>query len=162
MFKLFNLAMRKARSSFFYGWLIIAAGFLLSIFNSGAIIYGFTAFIDPIVATYGWTYAEVSLALSLRGLEMGVFSPFLGILVDRWSPRRLMLIGTIVLGFGLMFLGRSSNLLMFYAAFMLVGMGSSLISNMVPAAVAVRWFKKGVGKANGILAMGIGVFVKKA
>jgi len=41
----------------FYGWYIIAAAVLLTNYNNGILGYGFTAFISPIAATFGWSYA---------------------------------------------------------------------------------------------------------
>jgi len=39
---------------------------------------------------FGWSYTQISLAASLRGLEMGIFSPFVGFLVDRFGSKRLI------------------------------------------------------------------------
>lgn len=84
----------------FYGWYIVAAGLVLIAYNCAIFIYGWTAFINPIITTFGWSVAQILLASSLRGLETGVFNPVWGVAVDRWSPRNLMLIGTIGMALG--------------------------------------------------------------
>ena len=59
----------------FYGWWIVLACFFIAFYVAGIIFYGFTAFIDPLVAEFGWSYAQISFAASLRGLEMGIMAP---------------------------------------------------------------------------------------
>jgi MFS family permease len=141
----------------FYGWYIVAAGLLLSVLFSAIFIYGFTAFVNPIMATFGWSYAQISLASSLRGLETGAFNPIWGIAVDRWPAKKLMLFGMIVTALGVFVLSRSVNLAMYYVGSLILGMGSSLATGVLPTTVVARWFKRGIGKANGVLSMGMGI-----
>ena len=141
----------------FYGWYIVAASVILMTLNGGAVIYGFTAFITPIAATFGWSYAQISLAASLRGVETGVMNPFLGVAVDRWPAKRLVLIGVVVFGLGFLLLSWVTNLAMFYIGSLVLAFGTSLATQMVPQAMVARWFKKDIGKASGILAMGPGI-----
>ncbi len=76
----------------FYGWYIVAAGLLLMGYTGWAFMHGFTAFVNPIIATFGWSYAQVSLGSSIRGLEAGTLDPFVGVAADRWPAKRLMII----------------------------------------------------------------------
>jgi sugar phosphate permease len=145
------------RPRIFWGWYIVAAGVILSAYNSGMFVYGFTAFIGPISTTFGWSYAQISLATSLRGMEAGALNPLFGVVVDRCPSQRLVLIGVIILGMGILWVSQATNLIMFYVGFLLMGLGSSLGIFMVPQTAIVRWFEKDVGKASGILAMGMGI-----
>lgn len=149
-----NELMEKPR--IFWGWYIVAASVVLSAYNVGLFSYGFTAFINPIAATYGWSYAQISLAMSLQGLESGALNPLLGMVVDRYPLRRLIFIGVFLLGLGMLWASRSTNLLSFYLGFIVMGFGSSLSTHMVPNTAIARWFRKDVGKASGIVAMGMG------
>ncbi|MBA7492932.1 L-lactate transporter [subsurface metagenome] len=141
----------------FYGWYIVAAGLLLSAYNDFALCYGFTAFMAPIATTFGWSYAQISLAISIRGIQTGALSPLIGMVVDRWPARRLVFIGVIIYGLGLLCISQATNLAMFYAGFLIVGLGSSLAVFMVTQATLAKWFKRNIGKASGILAMGCGI-----
>ena len=85
------------RFKLFYGWYIVGAGLVLSAYYSALYVYGFTAFINPIMATFGWSMTQLALASSMRGLETGVFNPMWGAVVDRYSPRKLLLFGVIAL-----------------------------------------------------------------
>ena len=141
----------------FYGWYIVLACLLIVAYNSSIFTYGWTAFVNPIAATFGWGMAQISLASTFRSLEQGVFNPFWGRAVDRWSIRKLMLFGVIATGLGSLVLSQTRNLGMFYGGFLVMGIGSSLVTSMVPTAAIARWFRRDIGKANGLFYMGVGI-----
>jgi MFS family permease len=143
--------------SLFFGWYIVAATVLLTGYNSAMFVYGLTSFISPMVATTGWTLTQVTLATSIRGLQIGALDPIAGLVVDRWPARRLMLISTIVFAAGTLIVSRSNNLAVFYTGFLLAGLGSAFCHNMVPMTVIARWFRKNIGKATGILYSGFSI-----
>ncbi len=138
----------------FYGWWVIGACSLQGLLVAGFIVLGFTAFFEPIADEFGWSYAQISLAASLRGGEVGVLAPLMGLLVDRWGPRRILVAGTIFLGVGLMFLSRTTSLAMFYAGFFILAIGASGCSPTVVMTAAANWFRRKVGIATGIMTLG--------
>jgi len=140
----------------FYGWYIVAASAFIGAFIGGTTMMGFTALVNPIAATLGWSYAQISLAMTLRGVESGVMNPFMGVVADRWPARRLVLIGITIIGIGLLCLSQTSGLTMFYVSFIIMGVGGSLGMQVVPMTVIARWFRSNAGKAYGVLAAGIG------
>lgn len=140
----------------FYGWWIVLACFIIGLYVSGVIFYGLTAFFEPLIKEFGWSYTQISFAASLRGLEMGAFGPLMGFLVDRWSSRKLILSGVITVGFGLFLLSFTRSLAMFYAAFLLLAFGAGGCTNVVTMAVVANWFDRNVGKALGVMASGFG------
>jgi len=141
----------------FYGWYIVVAGLVITACIGGLSSYGFTALVNPIVDTFGWSYAQISLAMTLRGLESGVLTPLVGVAADRWSPKRLLLVGVGIAGLGLLCLSRVTNLAMYYISFMIMALGSSLCVGMVPTTTVARWFKRDIGKASAALTMGWGI-----
>jgi MFS family permease len=140
----------------FYGWWIVLACFVISLYVSSIIFFGFTAFMEPIIKEFGWSYTQVSLATSLRGLEMGIFAPFLGFLVDRLGARKLMLAGSVTVGIGLILLSFTQSLAMFYIAFVLLSFGAGGCTSIVTMTVVANWFDKNAGKALGLMASGFG------
>ena len=141
----------------FYGWWVVFACFLISLYVGTIIFYGFTAFIEPLVREFGWSYAQVSFAASLRGIEAGIFYPVAGFLVDRFGPRRVIFCGTIVAGIALILLSFTQSLVMFYGAFVLLAIGTSGCTDVVNMSAVANWFKKKVGKALGLMSTGFGV-----
>jgi len=140
----------------YYGWWIVFACFLNAFYVAGIIFYGFTAFVEPLVAEFGWSYAQISFAASLRGLEMGILAPLVGFLVDRFGSRRLLLVGVIFVGCGMMLLGFTHSLAMFYASFLLIAFGAGGCTSVVTMTAVANWFDKNVGKAMGVMASGFG------
>jgi len=53
----------------FYGWWVVFACFFISFYVSGTTIFSFTAFFEPLSKEFGWSYTQISLASSIRGLE---------------------------------------------------------------------------------------------
>ena len=141
----------------FFGWWIVGASVLISLYTAGVVLYGFTLIFEPIANEFGWSYTQISLAASLRGMETGLLAPILGILADRWGPRRLVFGGVVIASLGLMLLGRTASLSMFYGAFVLVAIGMSTCSSTVLMTAVVCWFQRKVGIATGIAACGFGL-----
>jgi MFS family permease len=146
--------MEAKNSKVFYGWWIVGAGFLIAVYVSGFINFGFTAVFEPIASDFGWSYAQVSFAASLRGLETGLLAPVVGLLMDRWGPRRLVLGGATIIGLGLFLLSRINSLATFYGVFILIAMGISTCIGVVPVATVGNWFQRKVTLATGILVSG--------
>jgi len=147
----------RGRSRIFYGWWIVAAATIIALYVGGAIFYAFTAIFEPIADELGWSYTQISFAASLRGMEMGLLAPLIGLLVDRWGPRRLVLTGTVVAAAGLLLLSRVDSLAMFYGAFVLIALGTSGITMTVLMATVAQWFSRRVGIASGIAISGYGL-----
>lgn len=140
----------------FYGWWIVFACFTVAFYVSSVIFFGFTAFFEPLVREFGWSYTEISFATSLRGLEMGILAPFIGILADRFGSRKLMFYGVITVGLGLILLGFTRSLATFYGAILLISFGAGGCTTVVTMTVLAHWFRKKIGKALGIMTSGFG------
>ncbi len=140
----------------FYGWWVVLACSLISFYVAGAIFFGFTAFFDPIAEEFAWSYTQISFAVSLRGLEMGIFAPFVGFLVDRFGPRKVLFWGTIMVGIGLISLSFTQSLTMFYGSILLLAFGAGGCTSVVTMTAVVNWFHKKAGIALGVAGSGIG------
>ena len=133
----------------FYGWWIVAACFLISLYVAAVIYYSFTAFFDPLVKEFGWSYTQISFAMSLRGLEMSVLAPVVGFLVDRYGPRRLCLLGIFTIGVGFLLLSLTRTLWMFYAGIVLIAFGGGGCTGVVMMNAVGNWFQKRIGLVSG-------------
>ena len=119
--------------------------------------YGLNAFFVPLAMTLGTSRGALSLAFSFTRLESAILGPIEGFLIDRFGPRRLMLIGFAVLGMGFLMFSRVNSLLGFYVVFPVIILGGSL-SGFLPVVTAVNnWFSRRRGLATGICSAGVNV-----
>ena len=78
-------------------------------------------------------------------------------MVDRYGPRRIILVGYLIMGAGFIAFSKISNLTEFYFAFAFIAFGASL-SGFLPMSTAVtNWFIRRRGLAMGILLSGISI-----
>jgi MFS family permease len=140
----------------FYGWWIVGASFLIALYLAGTIGYGFTAVFEPIASEFGWSYAQVSFASSLRGMEAGLMAPVIGIMVDRHGPRRLIFVGSLLLAAGTFLLSQTTSLLTYYGAFALIAIGMSACTITVLMTAVMNWFRNKSGIASSIVSAGFG------
>jgi len=140
----------------FYGWYIVAATFIIGFYVVGIVFYGFTTIFKPIVEEFGWSYAQVSLAASLRGVESGLLAPVVGMLIDRWGPRRIVFAGGCMTAAGLFMLSHIQTLLGFYVSFALVATAMSTCTVTVLMTAVSNWFRRRVGLAMSIVSCGFG------
>ena len=140
----------------YYGWWIILACALINLYVGGIVFFGFTAFFAPIRDEFGWSYAQISFAVSLRGMEVGIFSPIAGFLVDRFGTKKIILWGVITVGFGFILLSVTHTLAMFYASFVLISFGASGCTSVVTQTAVANWFHRKIGLALGLMGSGIG------
>ncbi|MFC1886270.1 MFS transporter [Thermodesulfobacteriota bacterium] len=141
----------------FYGWWILLAGCCIHFIGAGFFFYSFTAFFNPLVQEFGWSYAATSLASSFRSVEAGIAAPAVGFLVDRFGPRKLVFFGSIWAGAGCILLSRINSLWSFYTIFIFLSIGSSLMFPLPSWTTVNHWFFRKRGMAMGILVASMGV-----
>jgi MFS family permease len=110
-------------------------------------------FLIPVSHEFNWPRQRVSGVLSLVALVSAVAYPIVGRLADRFGPRRLILLGLLGAGSGVLALGFSTpSALVFYGIFAVVGAFGSLSSTMIYNQVISRWFDKARGRMLGLTA----------
>ncbi len=129
---------------------------MISLYVGSVVMFGFTAFFEPLIQEFGWSYTQVSFAASLRGMEMGIFAPLVGLCVDRVGPRKLLFAGVASTGLGLLLLSSTQSLWTFYCAFLLLGLGAGGCLNVVTMSVIANWFRRNLGRALGVMSSGVG------
>jgi len=149
--------MEAKRPRIFYGWWIVGATMLVGLYVGGIIVYGFTAIFEPIIDEFGWSYATVSFAASLRGAETGLLEPVVGRFVDRWGSRPIIFVGGLFTAGGLFMLSHTTSLAMFYGSFILLAVGMSACGTTSLVTGVANWFRRRLGLATGIALCGFGL-----
>lgn len=116
--------------------------------------YVFTTFLKPIVGELGWTRTAFSAAGGPLLLSMALAAPLIGNLTDRFGPRRVLTLSTLLLAAALASFGAMQSLPHFYATSLLFGLALTGLGDIPVGAVAARWFEKRRGLALGIVYVG--------
>jgi len=117
--------------------------------------YGWTLFVAPINAKYGWGHASIQFAFSLFVLVETWLVPFEGYLVDRYGPRPVVMIGGVLCGLAWVMNSVADSLPLLYVAAALGGVGVGAVYGTC-VGNALKWFPDRAGLAAGLTAAGFG------
>ena len=144
----------RPRGHVFHGWWI-ASGAAGIQFLSGILwMQSFGAYNALLQADFGWSSALIGGAFALTRMESGLLGPFQGWLVDRFGPRLILRIGLAVFAAGFVLFGFVNTILMFYLAFALIALGSSLGGFATLMVSIVNWFNRHRSKAVAVSQLG--------
>jgi MFS family permease len=142
----------------FYGWWIVAAGFIINAFGIGTFFYGFSTFFNPMIAEFGWSRTLMSGVFAMSRLEGGIEGPIAGWLTDRFGARRMMLFGITIAGIGFTLISQVNSPQSLYLIFVLVlSLGINLGYTHATGAAVAKWFVRRRGRAFSILISGNGI-----
>ncbi len=111
-----HIVLVKRPQNVFYGWWIVAIGFLVNAMGTGVYWLGFTVFFLPMSRDLEISRAAASLPFTLRGALAVIQSPLVGLLVDRIGPAKVLFLSALLAGLGYLLLSRVNS----YALFMVV------------------------------------------
>ncbi len=124
----------------------------------GVALWGLPFYYDFMIQQFGWTHAQVTSGNALSKLVVGpVFGFLAGWVVDRFGPRRMMLVGISMAGAALVGLGSISSLGMFYFFYFFNALGYVCGGPLPNQVLLARWFDRSRGKAMGFAYLGIGI-----
>jgi sugar phosphate permease len=139
----------------FYGWRMVAAGSGLQFLQAGLMQQSFGAYVAVLASERGWSKTALSGAAALQSAETAIIGPLMGWLIDRIGPQRLIQIGVIVFGLGLIGLGFIQSLLGFYGAVLTIALGTSMCGYFPINVAIIHWFERKRGRALAGSSMGL-------
>jgi MFS family permease len=139
-----------------YGWVVVAAGMLMTCLSMGAML-SLGVFLAPLAADTGWSRTGISTAATLDFLCMGAAAFLWGMLSDRFGTRIVVLLGSALLGFGLIGASRAHTLFEFQLLFGgVVGIAAgSFYAPMMAAATG--WLEDRRNLAAALVSAGMGI-----
>jgi sugar phosphate permease len=131
----------------FYGWYILASSFVILFFNSGA-RFSFGVMFKPMIGEFGWNRSSISLVFFLHMILYALSFTIVGKVYDRYGPKRMIVISTILLSAGYTLISLINSLwefFIYYGILTAIGLGGT--SAPLIAALMSKWFEKWRGLA---------------
>ena len=131
----------------FYGWWIVMACAGVQWLAALTWMHSYGGYALKLQADFGWSMSVLSLAFALTRLESGLLGPLQGWLVDRYGPRLILIIGTVIFAIGFFAFSLVESITTYFVAFILIALGSSLGGFATLMVSIVSWFDAHRAKA---------------
>jgi predicted MFS family arabinose efflux permease len=135
------------------GWRVAAASSACVLVSfASLLVYTFAIFLKPLAAEFGWSREAVSAAFGLAALGVAACSPPLGLLLDRYPARRIIL--PCIAVFGTAFASLSlltPHIWHLYAVFLVLGIVGNGTAHLAYSRALTTWFDKRRGMAFSLL-----------
>ena len=89
---------------------------------------------------FGWSRTQLAGAFSLAQLEGSIAGPFVGMLIDRFGARRMILTGLLMVGAGFIILSQTTSLAVFYLSYAVIMLGAAAGSWLPLMTLLNNWF----------------------
>jgi predicted MFS family arabinose efflux permease len=141
------------------GWAVVAAAFAGVMVSFAPIVpYTFSLFLNPLHAAFGWKREAIGGTFALAAITVALVSPGIGLLLDRFPPRRIILPSILIFALALASLSRlGPNIRQFYFTFFVLGLVANGTAQFAYARTVLSWFHKRRGLALALVLTGSGV-----
>ena len=145
------------RLPFFYGWLLVAIGFITMALGVNART-AFSLLFPAILDEFGWDRGVAAGAFSFGFLVSAVVTPFVGRLMDLRGPRVVVELGVLTMSAGLILASIVREPWQLYLTLgALVGGGVNCLAYTGQSLYLTNWFVRRRGLALSIAFSGVGV-----
>jgi MFS family permease len=144
----------QVRPGFYYGWVIVGLSVLTQMMGVALVINCFSLFLPDWSREFHSPVSTFQVAMTVFAVVATPFCALAGWLADRYSMRRLLPLGLLLVAAAQVAIGLSGAAWMVVAIYVLVGISVPLASNITSQAMVARWFIRRRGLALGISALG--------
>jgi MFS family permease len=150
-------SLRLARLPFFYGWVVVAVAFVTMAIGVNTRT-AFSLLFPPILDEFGWDRATIAGAFSIGFVASALYTPFIGMAMDRFGPRLVIPFGVLMVAGGLILATGATRPWHFDLSLgVLVVGGSVFVSYIGHSIILPHWFVRRRGLATGIAFSGVGI-----
>lgn len=124
------------------GWVVVAAlTFILMVASGARFLFGVV--FKPVSEQFGWDRAALSGAVMLGMVCLSIMQPLVGVAIDRVGPKRIIIVGCVLLGLALFPLSIAHELWQVYLFWgVLASLGLAATSPVNATAFVTRWFDR--------------------
>jgi MFS family permease len=142
------------RTTFFYGWRVVAACFVIACFSWGLGLFGSSVYLQSVTSVHDWSITQVSSAITVFLFVSAAGQTTLGRSIGRYGPRISLLVGAICMCSGVVLIGQVDRPWQLYPSFGLVGIGWASLSTTGISATVAPWFERHQGRSITLAMMG--------
>lgn len=149
--------MAAKRNKIFYGWVIVALGFMVMVSAGSCVFYSFGIFLKPMIADIGASRGAATIAYSIMMAIQGLLAPVVASLIGKFGTRKLMTAGLTLAVIGLALMSTATqtwHLFLFFGV--LTGTGVALGHFLPLSTMATFWFTQKRALVIGIIMAGAG------
>ena len=147
-------AVSSGRTSNSTRWLQLIVG-IICMSMIANLQYGWTLFVAPIDAKFGWGRPAIQVAFAIFVLTETWLVPIEGWFVDRFGPRIVVVIGGVLCGISWALNSVVDSLFLLYVSAAIGGIGAGAVYGTC-VGNALKWFPDRRGLAAGLTAAGFG------
>ncbi len=141
----------------FYGWWIVFAGTAILLVANGIGFYGHSVILDPLCAQHAWSKGTVSAAITLFFFTNGLAALFMGQWVDKYGPKRFLVLGSLFFSAGLIALTKVQTLPQLFAVYFILAIGFCATALVPVNTLITNWFVRKRGLAMSIVGNGLSI-----
>ncbi len=138
----------------YYGWWVLAASVVSVALAAGLSFWSFGLYIDPLEREFGWSRWEISGGFSIALLVGALASPLIGRGIDRFGPRRVVVLGAVLTAGSFLLLATTTELWQWFAYQSIAAVFRNMMFFIPFQTLVSRWFDRKRGLAVGILGTG--------
>ena len=145
------------RLPFYYGWIIVAFGFVFGAFNVGMTSWGLGVFVTPMQEDLGWDRGLVFLPLLVGAIVTLPLGIILGPFADKkHGPKVMAIIGVILFGLSLLYMKNAGDVFGYILIFGVVG-GLGRFTVQIALVIVPKWFVRKRGLAQATVSAGFSI-----
>jgi MFS family permease len=119
--------------------------------------FTFSLFLTPLQGAFGWKREAISNAFAITALTVAACSPFLGTLLDRLPPRRIILPSILIFAAAMASLSLlGGHIAQFYGTYLVLGIVGNGTAQLAYSRCLLTWFEQRRGLAIAIMLCGSG------
>src|SRR4030042_129244 len=141
----------------FYGWYVLGGAMLVTLVVGGAYMNTFGVFLPVLTEKFGWSRAEVSLALSMGMIAFGLPSLLYSLVITRFGARFCIILGNLLAAMGMAAMYFVQEIWHLYLLYIFIGGISGVGGYLACTTIANNWFVKRRALVMGMLTASAGI-----
>jgi MFS family permease len=131
----------------YQGWIVVITVMVaLAVASGGRFLFGVV--LKPVSDEFGWGRAELALAMTISVVALSFLQPVVGLLVDRFGSRPILIVGIVLIGLAMIPMTLVDALWQVYVFYGIVAaIGFAATSPVNTTALVNGWFERRRGLA---------------